>query len=107
MFSPIEKRRRAALAMIQRALHADENAAAQAMDRSLRTYFYIKSSPEWLDLRDRLESQIRKYAWVEHKEAVESGKFDKAGKIAHSFDLLGFRKAREENCWVDPEGCWD
>ena len=93
--------------MIQRALNPDENTAAQAMDRSLRTYFYIKASPEWLDLRDRLESQIRKYAWVEWLQAVNQKKFDKAGNICHTFDLLGYRKAREKNSWVDPEGCWD
>jgi len=102
----IERRRRAALAMIQRGLHEDENTAAQAMDRSLRTYFYIKSTPEWLELRDSLEIEIRNYAWTEWRAAVESGNLDRAGDICHTFDLIGLRGLKKSMPWVQISDDW-
>ena len=47
--------------MVTRGQHEAEISAAQAMDRSLRTYFYIRSSAEWLALRDRLRDKIQWY----------------------------------------------
>ena len=93
--SAIERRRRAALAMVTRGLHETEDSAAQAMDRSLRTYHYIKASPEWLELRNRMRDKIQWYAWHEWLQAVELRQLDRAGRICQVFDLLGLRKQRE------------
>lgn len=82
--------------MIQRGLHEDDIAAAQAMDRSSRTYFYIKASPEWLALRNRLESRVRDYAWLEWLNAFTNGKYGKAGDICYAFDLIGLRALRKD-----------
>lgn len=90
--------------MIQRGLNEDENAAAQAMDRSVRTYFYIKASSEWLELRDRLEAQITEYAWMEWIAAFERGDFDRAGEICYAFDLIGLRSWHNQSIEAPEQG---
>lgn len=93
MFTPIERRRRAALAMISRRKFHDSALAAKEMGRCPRVYAYIKNTDEWRQLRDRIHGDLFLYAFEMWCQAcyIDSN-FPLARKICWTFDLLGERQ---------------
>lgn len=96
MFTPIERRRRAALAMISRRKSHNSASAAKEMGRCPRVYAYIKNTDEWRQLRDRIHGDLLVYAiemWC--RACYIDGDSALARKICWTFDLLGQRQESE------------